>query len=157
MRDTSKDTDRIDRIWRWIHNNIPGEPRDDADVADVVIRLLKEGQEAKPFATPVAERRHGIPIETFLDSMKDQPICNYEGVGMPLTHEDDPARVVRIQSVETWHTTPVHRGQLLSFGVTGDDGNRYRIESTGTDLLKPDPDWPWQLSFDHVMREQRGR
>lgn len=54
MRDTSLDTDRIDRIWRWIHNNVPGEPRDSADVADVVIRLLSE----------LAERE--TPADTFM-------------------------------------------------------------------------------------------
>lgn len=44
MRDVSRDTDRISEIWRWIHNNIPGEPSTDADVQDVVIRLLSDRQ-----------------------------------------------------------------------------------------------------------------
>jgi len=44
MRDTAKDTDRISNIWRWIHNNIPGEPsRSDEDIDECVIRLLKKG------------------------------------------------------------------------------------------------------------------
>jgi hypothetical protein len=43
MRDTTKDTERISRIWRWIHNNIPGEPsRSGEDIDDCVIRLLDE-------------------------------------------------------------------------------------------------------------------
>ena len=41
MRDTTKDTERVSRVMRWILNNLPGEPSiAGEDPADTIIRLL---------------------------------------------------------------------------------------------------------------------